>query len=236
MASDILYSVKMEKGLKKWGVDYYKNSVVSLCQPDVMTSLAKGYRYYINQFVPKKSGALRRSAHPVRKIGGEQGAGGNGTGSVSVYWGDRGKSTKYAHYQFVGDVYSPSKPVFLKNGNQTGWVSPKGKKKVPASPARKLGEGTPYTYTVHTGLVKTPMGYRLIKGDLEVTVKGYTTKGTGYNWLKLFKENKGDFGETAINIRAARYLYEASCVKSHIKPVGGRHIYNSWNQIKGRID
>ena len=220
MASDILYSVKMEKGLKKWGVDYYKNSVVSLCQPNIMNSLAKGYRYYINQFVPKKSGALRRSAHPVKKIGGEQSAGGNGTGSVSVYWGDRGKSTKYAHYQFVGDVYKTNKPTFYKNGKQKGWVSLKGVPK--ENTGRKMGENTPFTFEYKPGMW--------------ATVKGYTTKNTSYNWIKAFKENKGDFGETAINIRAARYLYEASCVKSHIKPVGGRHIYNSWNQIKGRID
>ena len=236
MEVPIRYSVKIDKGRKKWGVSYFKDSVVSLCQPEVMNSLAKGYRYYINKYVPKKSGALRRSAHPVYKVGGERGAGGDGTGSATIYWGDRNKSKKYAHYQFVGDVYSPSKPVFLKNGKQIGWVSPKGKKKVPASPARKLGDGAPYTYTVHTGLVKTPMGYRLIKGNFDVTVKGYTTKGTGYNWLQRFKDDKGNFGETAVNIRAARYLYEAAMIKSHQKPRGGSHIYRSWNQIKNRID
>ena len=235
MASEIIYSVKIEKGIKKWGVSYFKDSVVSLCQPQVMNSLAKGYRYYINRFVPKASGALRRSARAKYKVGGEAGAGGDGTGSATVYWGDTKKTEKYAHYQFIGDVYEPSKPVFLANGKQSGWVSPKGKKKVPASPARKLGAGTPYTYTVHSGLVKTSTGYKLVKGDFEVTVKGYTTPGTKYNWIKEFQDDNGDFGETAINIRAARYLYEAAMIKSHQKPHGGSHVYRSWNQIKNRV-
>ena len=66
-------------------------------------------------------------------------------------------------------------------------------------------------------------------------VKGYTTPGTKYNWIKEFHDDKGDNGETAINIRAARYLYEAAMIKSHQKPRGGRHVYNHWNQIKNRI-
>ena len=215
MASDIIYSVKMQKGIKKWGIDYFKDSVVTLCQPEVLNSLAFGYRYYISKYIPKKSGTLRKSGHPVYKVGGERDAGGNGTGSVNIYWGDRGKSQKYAHYQFVGDVYGPNRARFYKNGKQKDWRSPKGVKKT--NTGRKMG--IPFTKTLYGGRV--------------VTVKGYTTPGTGYDWIKRFHEDKGDFGETAVNIRAARYLYEASLVKSHIK--GSRHIYNSWNQIKHRI-
>ena len=62
METPILYSVKFEKGRKTYGIDYYRKSVVSLCQSPVINSLVKGYRYYINKFVPKKTGALRRSA------------------------------------------------------------------------------------------------------------------------------------------------------------------------------
>jgi len=234
MASDIIYSVKVDKGIKNWGVAW-KKSLAFLCQPRAMLSVAKGYRYYINKYVPKDTGALRKSARPKYKIGGEASAGGNGTGSATVYWGDTKKTAKYAHYQFVGNVYAPSKPVFSGGGIHTGWVSPKGKKKYLSTPARKLGDNTPRTYVVHTGLVKTPAGYKTIKGNFDVTVKGYTTKGTGYDWITRFKNDKGDFGETAVNIRAGRYLYEMFCIKSGTKLAGGRHVYHSWNQIKNRV-
>lgn len=222
MARDIIYSVKIEKGIKKWGVSYFKNSVVSLCQPQVMNSLAKGYRYYINKFVPKESGALRRSARAKYKVGGEAGAGGDGTGSATIYWGDTKRTEKYAHYQFIGDVYGPNKAKFNKKGEHIGWTSPTaykagGKKK------RNMGwkMGNPGSYTLADGRV--------------VIIKGYTTPGTKYNWIKEFQDDNGDFGETAVNIRAARYLYEAAMIKSHQKPHGGSHIYRSWNQIKNRV-
>jgi hypothetical protein len=78
-------------------------------------------------------------------------------------------------------------------------------------------------------------GSYTLKDGREVIIKGYTTPGTKYNWIKEFKDDKGDFGETAVNIRAGRYLYEMFCIKSGTKPVGGKHIYNSWNQIKNRL-
>ena len=221
MEVPIRYSVKIDKGKKKWGVSYFKDSVVSLCQPKVMNSLAKGYRYYINKYGPKKSGALRRSARAKYKVGGEAGAGGNVTGSATIYWGNTKTTAKYAHYQFVGDVYGPNKAVFNGKGAHVGWRSPKAKGEK-YNTGRKMGDGTPFTYELHDGRT--------------VTVKGYTTKGTGYNWLQRFKDDNGDFGETAVNIRAARYLYEAAMIKSHQKPRGGSRIYRSWNQIKNRID
>ena len=216
----IHYSVKFEKGRKKYGIDFYGKSVASLCRRNVLNSLAGGYRYYINKFVPKKSGALRKSARAKFKLNGEADAGGNGTGSATIYWGDSKKTAKYVHYQFVGDVYGPNKAVFNKAGKHVGWRSPKGKDEK-YNTGRKMGEGTPFTYELSDGRV--------------VTVKGYTTKGTGYDWIQKFKDDNGDYGEKAINIRAARYLYEASCIISHKKPVGGSHIYRSWNQIKHRF-
>lgn len=220
MNTDIRYSVAVDKGIKKWGVGWEK-SLAFLCQPGAMNNIANGYRYYINKYVPKKSGRLRRSARAKYKVGGEASAGGDGTGSATVYWATEGKAAKYGHYQFVGDVYGPNKAKFNSSGAHIGWMSPKGKKKVISDPVRKLGEGTPYTYTLHDGRV--------------VTVKGYTTPGTKYDWIGEFKKDKGDFGETAVNIRAGRYLYEMFCVKSHTKPVGGKQVYNSWNQIKNRV-
>ena len=218
MATGVIYSVKFEKGRKKYGIDYYRESVVALCQPQVINSLAKGYRYYINKKVPKLHGYLRRSAHAVYKVGGEAGAGGDGTGSATVYWGERNRAKKYYHYQFVGDVYGPNKVKYDKRGKLV-WrsMAPKGGK---YNTGRKMGN--PY--------------YKELRDGRVIDVKGYTTPGTKYNWIKEFKEDKGDFGETAVNIRAARYLYEASCIKSHMKPRGGSHIYRSWNQIKNRLD
>ena len=220
MASNVMYSIKIEKGVKKWGIDYFKESVVTLCHPEVMQSVARGYRYYISKYIPKDTGTLRKSGHHVSKVGGERGAGGDGTGSANIYWGDRGKSIKYAHYQFIGDVYTPNKAIFEKGKKVTdNWRSPQGHKKVISNPVRKMGK---------------PFEKQLSGGRVAI-VKGYTTPGTGYNWIKMFHDDKGDNGETAINIRAARYLYEAAMIKSHQKPRGGKHVYNHWNQIKNRI-
>lgn len=226
MASDIIYSVQVKNGIKKWGVDW-KNSLAQICEPEAMQDLAKGYRYYINKYVPKKSGTLRKSAHPVSKLGGERDAGGNGTGSATVYWGDRGPSMEYAHYQFVGDIYGPNRAIFFKQGPnpgggagvQSGWYTPVGKGK---------------KWNTHRKLGSEPGSFTLDDGR-KITVKGYTTKGTKYNWIKEFKDDKGDTGETAVNIRAGRYMYERFCVKQKIKPYGGAHIYHSWNQIKNIV-
>ena len=216
MADEILYSVKFEKGRQRWGLSYFKDSVATLCQPQVINSLAKGYRYYINKFVPKKKGYLRKSARAKYKVNAAE-EGGNGTGSATIYWGDTARTKKYVHYQFVGEVYGPNKATFNKKGEHNGWRSPKGENEKYAT-GRYMGK--PFTYKLHDGRA--------------VYVKGYTTPGTKYNWIKEFEENKGDFGETAVNIRAARYLYEAAMIKSRLKPKGGSHIYRSWNQIKNR--
>lgn len=216
---DIRYSVAVKGGIKKWGVAW-ENSMAFLCEPEAMNDVAKGYRYYINKFVPKKTGALRKSAITKKKVAE---GGGNGTGSATVYWATEGKVAKYGHYQFVGDVYGPNKPVFKALGPnpgggagvQSGWRSPKGEGEK-YNTHRKMG--VPFTYTLHDGRV--------------VHVKGYTTPGTTYDWIGEFKRNKGDYGETAINIRAGRYLYERFCVKTKTRPVGGKQVYNSWNQIK----
>lgn len=226
MASDIIYSVKVDKGIKKWGVGWTK-SLAFLCKPWAMWSVAKGYRYYINKYVPKDTGALRRSARAKYKVGGEPGAGGDGTGSATVYWGDTKKTAKYAHYQFVGDVYGPNAAVFNKAGIHVGWRSPTGYK------GDKNGVGAKHKRNMGWKM-GNPGSYKLRDGR-EVIIKGYTTPGTKYNWIKEFKDDKGDFGETAVNIRAGRYLYEMFCIKSGTKPVGGKHIYNSWNQIKNRL-
>lgn len=214
----IAYYVKIDKGIKKWGTSWTK-SLGSFLKGEYMVDVAKLYRYYINKKVPKKTGALRRSAK-AKGLAGEQ-----GTGFARIYWATEGSTEKYGHYQFVGDVYGPNKAVFKalgpnKGGGagvQSGWVSPKGKKKY--NTHRKMG--VPFEYTLHDGRV--------------VRVKGYTTPGTGYDWLKAFREDTGSYGERAINIMAGRYTYELFCMKTkYMKPVGGYQVYHHVKGIKNR--
>lgn len=217
MADTTMYSIRVKEGVKKWGTDW-KNSLEFLGCPTAMYHLAKGYRYYINKFVPKRTGDLRRSARP-------KGWAQSGTGSARIYWGSTQATAKYTHYQFVGDVYGPNKALFAQGPNPDGsvgalqWSSPKGKKKTNQN--RKMGK--PFSYTLSNGQI--------------VNIKGYTTKGTTYNWIQAFKDDAGDYGEAAINVRAGRYMYELFCIKSHstghpVNAVGGYRIYHSWRQIE----
>lgn len=216
MYTGIKYSVKIQKGIKKWGTAW-TNSLAYLGHTEAMQDLAKGYRYYINRFVPKESGDLRRSARAKSKAA-------SGSGSATVYWGTTKTTEKYAHYQFVGDVYGPNKAHFNDAGVHDGWTSPRGKGEK-ENTHRKMG--VPFTYELKDGKV--------------VYVKGYTTPGTGYDWIEKFKKDSGDYGETAVNIRAGRFMYEMFCVQAKkegwaIKPVGGLRIYHSWRQIKNIVD
>lgn len=215
MAGLIKYKVTVDKGVKKWGVGW-TDSMAYLGDTTAMYHLAKGYRYYINKFVPKDTGALRRSARPKGRTK-------LGSGYAAIYWGGTKATDKYARYQFVGDVYGPNKAVFNALGpNQSGvagvhsgWVSPKGKKKT--NTGRKMG--IPGSYT--------------LKNGQKVFIKGYTTPGTKYNWIEEFKKDNGDGGEKAVNIMAGRYMYELFCIHSKkTKLHGGRHVYNHWRQIE----
>lgn len=97
----------------------------------------------INPFVPMKSGALRRSARVTHK---------------SITWG---QGLKYAHYQYMGEVYGPNFPI-IKGGLIVGWYSKKGMKKYPTG--RELGVSGEW------------LGWRF----------GYTTQGTQHHWDKAF--------------------------------------------------
>ena len=229
MADKIRYSVQIKGGIKKWGLGW-TNSLAYLCKPEAMNTLAKGYRYYINQYVPKDTGDLRKSARAKYKVNGEAKAGGGGSGSATVYWGMSKKTEKYAHYQFVGDVYGPNKAVFNGQGpnitgvagTHSGWRSP----------------------TAHGKWTKENMGWKMgnpgyytLKTGQKVVINGYTTPNTGWDWIKRFKDDNGDNGEKAVNIRAGRLMYEMFCIYSKKQKLrGGRHIYNQWRQIAGRID
>lgn len=98
----------------------------------------------ITPFVPMKSGALRRSAIVTHK---------------SISWG---RGLKYAHYQYMGEVYGPNLPI-VRNGTIIGWYSIPGSQKHPTG--RELG----------------------IPGEWMGWKFGYTTPGTKHHWDNAFK-------------------------------------------------
>lgn len=72
----------------------------------------------VNKFVPKKSGALRRSA----KVEPD-----------AIIWGN---GLPYARYQYGGEVYGPNYPI-IRSGRIVGWYSKRGMTKHPTG--RELG-------------------------------------------------------------------------------------------------
>lgn len=72
----------------------------------------------INEFVPMKSGALRKSARVTAN---------------TISWGT---GLKYARYQYFGEVYGPNYPI-MRQGTIVGWYSRRGMKKYPTG--RELG-------------------------------------------------------------------------------------------------
>lgn len=222
MSTGIKYNITLGKAMKEYGTAFEK-SLDFLGESGFMTSIAKGYRYYINRFVPKQSGNLRKAAMVLGTNLGAHGSDGMGV----VYW----KSTKavepYLHYQYEGEVYGPNKPVFNALGPNaggpgagvhSGWVSPT-KPKTPQG--RKLGK--PYTYTLHDGRV--------------VHIKGYTTPNTTHHWIDEFMKDTGDYGEKAVAVLAGRYTYDWFCkaskgTKYEIRHYGGYQAFNRWRQIQ----
>lgn len=77
--------------------------------------------------IPFQQGALRNS---VNYPGG-------------IYGTEIEYNTSYAHYVYVGEIYSPNIPIRDSEGNITGWFSPPGKKKQPTG--RKMEYHTPGT-------------------------------------------------------------------------------------------
>ena len=229
--SGIVYKVRMTDGIKRWATAW-RNSLDFLGCSECMTDLAKGYRYYISKFVPKASGDLRKTATTaIGSTHGLAGAGGGGRGNAFVRWIPTGPAKAYFHYQWVGDVYGPNKPVWGQGPNQNGaagvhvgWQSVGGMKKT--NTGKKMG--TPFTYTLHDGRV--------------VKVKGYTTPNTRYNWIDAFEKDTGDEGAAAVRIKAGRYMYDAFFIRAKqmgLDTKGERHhgsyaAYNSWRQIVNR--
>lgn len=75
---------------------------------------------YINKYVPKKSGALRRSARATPDY---------------ISWGEG--IAQYARYQYYGEIYGPNHPI-IRGGRIVGWYSTPGVKKYPTG--RELGK------------------------------------------------------------------------------------------------
>ena len=218
----IKYSVQFNKSIEKYGTAW-ENSLDYLGNSNVMSNIGKVYRYYITRKVPKLSGNLRRAARVVGVNHGFHGT----QGMASVTWVETGAIKDYWHYQFVGRVYGPNRAVFKALGPnqagpgagvQSGWCSP-------VTPKHDMGRmmGQRFTKTLHDGRV--------------VHVDGYTTPGTGPDWINAFVKDEGDYGEKAVNILVGRYIYDWFCKASkgtscETPHYGGWVAYNRCNQIK----
>lgn len=87
-------------------------------------------------------------------------------------------NASYAHYQFVGEIYGPNFKRW-SGSNIVGWTSPPG-------------ENTKY-----------PTGRKLGKpGFWKGWPFGYTTPGTGPNWIKELWSNE----RRSLNIKITNYL------------------------------
>lgn len=113
----------------------------------------------INEFVPIKTGALRRSAIVTHK---------------SISWG---RGLKYARYQYGGEIYGPNLPGAI-NGSPA-WRSRRGMTKHPTG--RMMGD--------FTGIInlkpRWQKGEPKVNGLLPYKF-GYTKQGTHHHWDQYF--------------------------------------------------
>lgn len=125
---------------------------------DVMYDVGNLTADYYNQYVPMKSGELRRS---VRVYAGPH--------RYTISWGNTTRTAKYAGYQFRGKIFRVNRPLFdQKSKTVKGWYSPKGVHKEETT--RELGVEHDYTFT-H-------------KGQKFNAHFGYTTTGTHHHWTE----------------------------------------------------
>lgn len=142
----------------------------------------------LNQFVPMKTGALRRSMY---------------ADSTGIHW-----STPYAHYQYEGIVYGP---------NLAGWINGVAGFRSPVvkSPTGRM-LGTSGSAILRPTFVKTNKGTRRANSDdpdISWTF-GYTTPGTSSKWSKFYVANQWNLGSGSIkaetNKKITAYL-KAEC-------------------------
>lgn len=133
-----------------------------LGKPQVMQTVGEMMRDYFNQFVPMRTGALRKSVRYRVSYG-----------YVGLSWGNTKNTAKYAQYQYGGVVYKNNFPVF-KDGNFIGWRSKSGALKVPAfddfGNLKELG-------VQRDVLLKHGKTYTLVH-------LGYRTPGTHHHWVE----------------------------------------------------
>ena len=135
----------------------------------------------INHFVPKKTGALRRSGRATPD---------------SIIWGE---GLEYARYQYGGVVYGPNLPG-LEYGSPA-WRSRNGKRKHPTG--RELG--IPGSALLRPKWQKDEPGKPKYTGLVLYTF-GYTTPNTHHHWDKYFTY----FPKMKTNLEITRFL-KAEC-------------------------
>lgn len=113
-------------------------------------------------FAPEDTGALKRGYRAYV-----------GKNRVTVIWGVKNPSKKYAHYQWEGIAMEPVYPVFKGNSLYTDvWRTPKGVKKKYASDMHHIGK--PHYVVYSKGKNAGKVAY----------VKGYTTAGSTHHWTE----------------------------------------------------
>ena len=114
MADEPIISI----GVERFRTKKQEKLLSMLKDEEVLVNVNTRIKDTINNFVPKKSGALRRSAKVTKD---------------AITWGD---GLKYARYQYYGEVYGPNRPI-IQGGKIAGWYSTPGVKKHPTG--RELG-------------------------------------------------------------------------------------------------
>ena len=118
-----------------------------------------------NEYVPMKSGELRRSMKAYPK---------------TVRW-----ETPYAHYQYMGEVYGPNVPI-VTGGTLTGFY------KVSGRTYPRFSGGTITGWFSYPGLKKRPTGRELgVPGYWKGWKFGYTKAGTTHHWFDEAMKNGG---------------------------------------------
>ena len=173
--------------------DKYIKAFKELESNATLTVLGVRIRKVFNQYVPKKSGKLRRSAEVWTE-----------NGMVAVRWGT---GLPYAHYQYEGKIYDFNH-VYFRNGVVAGWYS---------SPAPKKDSGRMMVPNFRTTLfTKGPSAFEMQNGK-RVKVRntgarryivrlGYSTPNTGHHWIEEITHNSQKYYMLKKNIGA--YLFE----------------------------
>lgn len=151
-----------------------KDKIENLVDDSVMIEIHTLFAKMIDPWVPKNEGILSQTLQITSEF-------------VRYY-------APYAHYQYVGEVYSPNIPVY-EGGNIVGWFSPPGKKKHPTG--RPLGK--PGQLTDSQGNVIWTFGYNREQHPLATS---HWDKVAMQSQLEIFERQVKD-----ILARRAKQLY-----------------------------